>query len=120
MNIKEYVRHAEKCDREYRSNCFVELEYSFKPKSSEIFSRDVFNQTIVKIGKCQKLNHIIVPDMFASTLHGEIRKNRKGWIYEDTSVAGTQINKKTIVGKAIPINVEDILRAYPVRQLNAM
>lgn len=49
--------------------------------------------------------------MFATNLHGEIRKQRSGWIYEDFGgLTGTQMNKKAVYGKIVPINIKDILR----------
>lgn len=59
--------------------------------------------------------------MFAATLHGEIRKQRSGWFYEDFGgLTGTQMNKKTIYGEIVPLKVADVLRigAFEIKVLD--
>lgn len=109
INLKDYIRHAEKCSKEYDNDFFICLSYSFAPRNIPVAKiEEKFFQKRVRIGKCQKLNHIVIPDFFAATLHGEIIKSGE-WIYKDSSIAGTQINKKYVNGKTVPLNIGDTL-----------
>ncbi|TRZ54900.1 FHA domain-containing protein [archaeon] len=58
--------------------------------------------------------------MLAATLHGEIRKQGK-WIYKDLGgLTGTQVNKKLICEKTVPISISDVFRigAYEIEVLD--
>lgn len=121
-DLKRYITHVQECDKNYDSNNYIKLAYRFKPSPKKITGISVeekFFQKRIKIGRC-KDSHIIIPDMLATTLHGEIRKQRR-WIYEDLGgLTGTQVNKKTIYGKTVPININDIFRigAYEIEVLD--
>lgn len=121
-DLKKYIKHVQECDKSYDSNNYIELAYSFRPSPKKITGISVeekFFQKRIKIGRC-KDSHIIIPDMLATTLHGEIRKQRN-WIYEDLGgLTGTLVNKKPICGETVPISISDILRigAYEIEVLD--